>query len=486
MSSQSPFIRDKAYIGGKWVAATNGGTFEVKNPATGEHLGVVPDMTESDAVFAIKTANEAFQSWKSTLARERTLLLRRLDQLMHEHKDSLAKLISLEMGKPIKEAKGEIMYAASMLEWFAEESRRIYGDVIAAPTKSKRLVVIKQPLGVASLITPWNFPCAMITRKAAAALAAGCTVVVKPSEDTPYSALALAQLTEEAGFPAGVFNVITSSRSNAAALGHVMCTHPMSASISFTGSTEVGKILMREAAEGIKRVALELGGHAPFIVFESADIDAAVVGAMMAKFRNCGQACVGANRFLIHSSIYDKFCSKLADAMKSQLVIGDSMDESVTIGPLINERAVEKVEKHIKDAVDNGASIVVGGDRNSRGNNYINPTLLRDVKPSMLMCQEETFGPVAPLIKFDTEEEAVSIANDTRSGLAGYFYTTNLLQAWRVAEALECGLVGINEGLVSTVESPFQGFKESGIGSEASKYGIEEYLEKKTICFGGL
>ncbi|XP_070558290.1 succinate-semialdehyde dehydrogenase, mitochondrial-like isoform X2 [Ptychodera flava] len=486
MAAKNPFIRDKAYIGGKWVSAKDGSSFEVKNPANGELIGSVPDMKAVDAEEAVKVAYDSFQTWKETIAKERQVILRRWDELVKKHKDDLAKLITLEMGKPVREALGEIAYAGSMIEWFAEEARRIYGDTIQAPTKSKRIVVIKQPIGVACMITPWNFPSAMITRKAAAALAAGCTIVLKPSEDTPFSALALAELAEQAGVPPGVFNVVTSSRASTPEVGKVMCTHPLSAGISFTGSTAVGKILMRHAADGVKHVAMELGGHAAFIVFNSADIDAAVNGAMVAKFRNAGQACVGANRFLVQSGVYDKFCDKLAQAMKDELKVGDGFQAGVTMGPLINERAVEKVEKHIKDAVDKGARVLLGGERHSRGGNFIVPTLISDVNTDMIVTQEETFGPLAPVIKFETEKEAVIIANAAKVGLASYFYTNDIPQAWRVAEALEVGMVGVNEGLVSTVETPFSGWKESGLGKEASKYGIEEYLQMKSIVFGGI
>ncbi|XP_077992127.1 succinate-semialdehyde dehydrogenase, mitochondrial-like [Glandiceps talaboti] len=484
MAGKNPLFFDKAYIGGKWTSAQDGSTFEVRNPSTGELLGSVPDMKASDAEMAVKTAYETFQTWKGTLPKERQVMLRKWDELLHKNKENLAKIITMEMGKPLNEAIGEINYAASMVEWFAEEARRIYGDTIPAPVKTKRIVTIKQPIGVACMITPWNFPSAMITRKAAAAMAAGCTIVLKPSEDTPYSALALAELAEQAGIPPGVFNVVTSSRTSTPEVGKVLCTHPMSAGISFTGSTMVGKILMKQAAEGVKHVAMELGGHAAFIVFDSADVDAAVQGAMVSKFRNTGQACVGSNRFLVQAGIYDKFCAKLAETMKATLKVGDGFQEGTTIGPLINERAVEKVERHVKDAVEKGAKVLLGGERHSRGGNFMEPTLLGDVTTEMVVTQEETFGPLAPIIKFNTEEEAVAIANSVNVGLASYFYSNNISQAWRVAEALEVGMVGVNEGLVSTVETPFSGWKESGLGREASKYGIEEYLQIKSIVFG--
>ncbi|EOB04583.1 Succinate-semialdehyde dehydrogenase, mitochondrial, partial [Anas platyrhynchos] len=408
-------------------------------------------------------------------------------------------------GKPLKEAQGEILYSASFLEWFAEEARRVYGDVIPASAKDRRILVLKQPVGVAAIITPWNFPSAMITRKVGAALAAGCTVVVKPAEDTPLSALALGeglfliqnalimqilflllQLANQAGIPAGVYNVVPCSRQQAAAVGEVLCTDPLVAKISFTGSTETGKILLKHAAGTVKRVSMELGGHAPFIVFDSADVDRAVAGALASKFRNSGQTCVCTNRFLVQKGIHDKFVEKFAKAIRSELRVGNGFDANTTQGPLINEKAVEKVEKHINDAVSQGASIVTGGKRHSLGKNFFEPTLLSNVTTKMLCTQEETFGPLAPVIKFETEEEAIAIANAANVGLAGYFYSQDPAQIWRVAEQLEVGMVGVNEGIVSSVESPFGGVKQSGLGREGSKYGIDEYLEIKYVCFGGL
>ncbi|KAH0617885.1 hypothetical protein JD844_016584 [Phrynosoma platyrhinos] len=402
---------------------------------------------------------------------------------MIENKDGLARIITAENGKPLKEAQGEILYSASFLEWFAEEARRVYGDIIPSSAKDRRILVLKQPVGVAAIITPWNFPSAMITRKVGAALAAGCTVVVKPAEDTPLSALALAELANRAGIPAGVYNVVPCSRQQAATVGEVLCTDPLVSKISFTGSTATGKILLRHAASTVKRVSMELGGHAPFIVFDSADVDKAVTGALMSKYRNSGQKFFADK---VQKGIHDAFVEKFAEAIKRELCIGNGFDEGTTQGPLINEKAVEKVEKHIHDAVSQGASIITGGKRHNYGKNFFEPTLLSNVTTGMLCMQEETFGPVAPVIKFDTEEEALAIANSANVGLAGYFYSRDPAQIWRVAEQLEVGMVGINEGIVSAVECPFGGIKQSGLGREGSKYGIHEYLEIKYVCFGGL
>uniref|UniRef100_A0A7M4E7Z6 Succinate-semialdehyde dehydrogenase n=1 Tax=Crocodylus porosus TaxID=8502 RepID=A0A7M4E7Z6_CROPO len=394
--------------------------------------------------------------------------------------------VFITSGKPLKEAQGEILYSASFLEWFAEEARRVYGDIIPPAAKGRRILVLKQPVGVATIITPWNFPSAMITRKVGAALAAGCTVVVKPAEDTPLSALALAELANQAGIPAGVFNVVPCSRQQTPAVGEALCTDPLVAKISFTGSTATGKLLLHYAADTVKRVSMELGGHAPFIVFDSANVDQAVAGALASKYRNSGQTCVCTNRFLVQKGIHDTFVEKFAKAIERELHVGNGFDERTTQGPLINEKAVEKVERHISDAVAQGASIVTGGKRHSLGKNFFEPTLLSNVTTNMLCTREETFGPVAPVIKFDTEAEAVAIANSANVGLAGYFYSQDPGQIWRVAEQLEVGMVGVNEGLLSAVECPFGGVKQSGLGREGSKYGIDEYLEVKYVCFGGL
>ncbi|KAM5202564.1 succinate-semialdehyde dehydrogenase, mitochondrial isoform 1-T2 [Hipposideros larvatus] len=417
---------------------------------------------------------------------ERSSLLRKWYDLMIRHKDDLAKIITAESGKPLKEAQGEILYSAHFLEWFSEEARRIYGDIIYTPAKEKRALVLKQPLGVAAVITPWNFPSAMITRKVGAALAAGCTVVVKPAEDTPFSALALAELANQAGIPPGVYNVIPCSQKKAKDVGEVLCTDPLVSKISFTGSTATGKILLHHAANSVKRVSMELGGHAPFIVFDSANVDQAVAGAMASKFRNSGQTCVCSNRFLVQKGIHDAFVKKFAEAIKTNLHVGNGFEEKTTQGPLINEKAVEKVEKHVSDALSKGATVVTGGKRHQLGKHFFEPTLLSNVTQDMLCVHEETFGPLAPVIKFDSEEEAVAIANATDVGLAGYFYSQDPAQIWRVAERLEVGMVGVNEGLISSVECPFGGVKQSGLGREGSKYGIDEYLELKYVCFGGL
>ncbi|XP_063116026.1 succinate-semialdehyde dehydrogenase, mitochondrial [Cavia porcellus] len=477
-------LRTDSFVGGRWLPAA--ATFPVHDPASGAALGSVADCGASDARAAVRAAHEAFCSWRGVSAKERSSLLRKWYDLMMQNKDDLAKIITAESGKPLKEAQGEILYSAHFLEWFSEEARRVYGDIISTPTKERRALVLKQPLGVAAVITPWNFPSAMITRKVGAALAAGCTVVVKPAEDTPFSALALAQLANQAGIPAGVYNVVPCSRAKASEVGEVLCTDPLVSKISFTGSTVTGKVLLRHAASTVKRVSMELGGLAPFIVFDSANVDQAVAGAMASKFRNAGQTCVCANRFLVQRGIHDSFVKKFAEAIHNSLHIGNGFEEGTTQGPLINEKAVEKVEKHVSDAVSKGATVVTGGKRHSYGRNFFEPTLLSNVTVDMLCSHEETFGPLAPVIKFDTEEEAIAIANATDVGLAGYFYSQDPAQIWRVAEQLEVGMVGVNEGLISSVECPFGGVKQSGLGREGSKYGIDEYLEIKYVCYGGL
>uniref|UniRef100_A0A8D1ZZ05 Succinate-semialdehyde dehydrogenase n=1 Tax=Sus scrofa TaxID=9823 RepID=A0A8D1ZZ05_PIG len=442
----SALLRTDGFVGGRWLSAAS--TFPVYDPASGAELGLVADCGVSEARAAVRAAYEA--------------------------------------GKPLKEAQGEILYSANFLEWFSEEARRVYGDVIYTPAKERRALVLKQPVGVAAVITPWNFPSAMITRKVGAALAAGCTVVVKPAEDTPFSALALAQLANQAGIPPGVYNVIPCSQKKAMEVGEALCTDPLVSKISFTGSTATGKVLLHHAANSVKRVSMELGGHAPFIVFDSANVDQAVAGAMVSKFRNSGQTCVCSNRFLVQRGIHDSFVKKFAEAIKTNLCVGNGFEERTTQGPLINEKAVEKVEKHVIDAISKGATVVTGGKRHQVGKNFFEPTLLSNVTQEMLCSREETFGPLAPVIKFDTEEEAVAIANAANVGLAGYFYSQDLAQIWRVAEQLEVGMVGVNEGLISSVECPFGGVKQSGLGREGSKYGIDEYLELKYVCFGGL
>lgn len=477
-------LRTDGFVGGRWLPAA--ATFPVYDPASGAELGTVADYGVTETRNAVRSAYEAFCSWKGVSAKERSSLLRKWYDLMMQNKDELAKIITAESGKPLKEAQGEIVYSALFLEWFSEEARRIYGDIIYPPPKDRRALVLKQPLGVAAIITPWNFPSAMITRKVGAALAAGCTVVVKPAEDTPFSALALAELANQAGIPAGVYNVIPCSKTRAKEVGEALCTDPLISKISFTGSTATGKILLHHAANSVKRVSMELGGHAPFIVFDSANVDQAVAGAMASKFRNSGQTCVCSNRFLVQRGIHDSFVKKFAEAIKTNLHVGNGFEERTTQGPLINKSAVEKVEQHVSDAVSKGATIVTGGNRHQLGQNFFEPTLLSNVTQDMLCSQEETFGPLAPVIKFNTEEEAVAIANAADVGLAGYFYSQDPAQIWRVAEQLEVGMVGVNEGLISSVECPFGGVKQSGLGREGSKYGIDEYLEIKYVCFGGL
>ena len=475
----------KAYVDGKWVPAASGATYDVLNPATGKLVGTVPDMDIADVENAVQVAYKAFQTWKRTTAKERSVILRRWFELVIKNQEDLAQLLTAENGKPLADSRGEVAYGAGFIEWYAEEGKRLYGDTIPSSAGSKRIVTIRQPIGVAGMITPWNFPNAMITRKAAPALAAGCTVVLRPAEDTPLSALALCQLAEEAGFPPGIFNVVTSDRDHAGPIGKVLCEHPMVTKISFTGSTAVGKILLSQSASTVKKVSLELGGNAPFIVFNSADVNKAVVGAMASKFRGSGQTCVCANRMLVQSGIYDKFVAALVEATE-KLQVGDGSQPTTTQGPLINSRAVDKVEALVTDAKSKGASVEVGGQRHSLGQNFYHPTVLTNISKSMRCAQEEIFGPVAPVMKFETEEEAIAIANDCRVGLAGYFFSGDVAQCWRVAEQLEVGMVGINEGLMSAVECPFGGVKESGLGKEGSKYGILDFTELKYLCFGGI
>ncbi|XP_064632660.1 glutarate-semialdehyde dehydrogenase-like [Lineus longissimus] len=481
-----PFIRNEAYVNGKWVSAASGKTFQVTNPATGEVLGSVPDMDVQDTQDAIKLAREAFDSWKRVTAKERSIIMKRWYALLKENQSDLEKLITTEMGKPLKDAKAEMDYGAGFVEWYAEEARRTYGDVIPTPASSKRLLAIRQPVGVAAMITPWNFPSAMITRKAAAAVAAGCSVIIKPAHETPFSALALCELAERAGIPPGVFNVITTAHENVKEVGAALCKSPLVGALSFTGSTGVGKLLYEQSASTVKKVSLELGGNAPFVVFDSADVDKAVEGAVASKFRSSGQTCVCTNRLLVQEGIHDAFVDKLAQAMDLALKVGNGMEPDVTQGPLINSKAVEKVESQVKDAAQKGAKVLRGGNRHSLGRTFFEPTLISDVTENMLCMNEETFGPVAAVYKFKTEEEAISIANSTRYGLAGYFYSNDISQIWRVAEELEVGMVGINEGLITVVEAPLGGIKESGLGREGSKYALDDYTELKYLCFGGI
>jgi succinate-semialdehyde dehydrogenase / glutarate-semialdehyde dehydrogenase len=475
-------FRRQAYIGGRWCDADNGATLKVNNPATGEVLGTVPMMGDAETRRAIEAAKNAFADWSRKPAKDRSVLLRRWHDLMLANIDDLGKLMTAEQGKPLTEAKGEVAYAASFIEWFAEEAKRVYGDTIPSPWNDRRLVVIKQPIGVCAAMTPWNFPAAMITRKAGPALASGCTMVAKPASATPYSALALAALAERAGIPAGVFNVLTGSSK---AIGGEMTSNADVRKVTFTGSTEVGRLLMKQSADTIKKLSLELGGNAPFIVFDDADLDAAVEGAIISKYRNAGQTCVCANRLYVQAGVYDAFAQKLVAAVK-KLKVGNGFEPGVLQGPLIDQAAVEKVEEHIQDAVSQGASVLLGGKRHALGQTFFEPTVLGDVTPKMKIAREETFGPVAPLFRFETDEQAIQLANDTEFGLASYFYSRDIGRVWRAAEGLECGMVGINTGLISNEVAPFGGVKQSGLGREGSHYGIEEFVEIKYLCFGGL
>jgi len=480
--NDSELFRQQAYIGGRWCEADNGTSFQVTNPATGEVLAQVPDMGAAETRRAIEAAKAAWPGWRHKTAKERANLLRKWHDLMMANLDDLARLMTAEQGKPLAESKGEIGYAASFIEWFAEEGKRVYGDTIPSPWNDRRLVVVKEPVGVCCAITPWNFPAAMITRKAGPALAAGCTMVAKPAESTPLSAFALAVLAERAGIPAGVFNVLTGDPK---AIGGEMTSNPDVRKITFTGSTEVGRLLMRQSADTIKKVSLELGGNAPLIVFDDADLDAAVEGTIISKFRNTGQTCVCANRLYVQDGVYDAFAEKLIAAVK-QLKVGNGFEAGVAQGPLIDQAAVEKVEEHISDAVSKGARVLLGGKRHSLGGTFFEPTVLADVTSKMKVAREETFGPVAPLFRFYKDEDAVQFSNNTEFGLASYFFSRDIGRIWRVAEDLEYGMVGINTGLISTEVVPFGGMKQSGIGREGSHYGIDEYIEVKYLCFGGV
>ena len=474
-------LEPRAYLNGKWEEVEK--TFAVQNPATGGKVADVADIETATLKQTINQAHIAQKLWRAYTGKERAAYLRRWFDLMVENADDLAMILTAEMGKPLAEAKGEILYGASFFEWFSEEAKRVYGDIIPGHQRDKRIMVLKQPVGVVGSITPWNFPSAMIARKAAPALAVGCTFIARPSELTPLSATAMAVLAERAGIPAGVFNVVTSS--NAAEAGQEMCANDKISKITFTGSTKVGKILMRQCAENIKKISLELGGNAPFIVFGDVDIDAAIESAMTAKFRNNGQTCVCANRIYVHASIYDKFAEKLT-AKAAKLKTGNGMDGGVNTGPLINTAALAKVEEHLADALSKGANVVLGGKRIGNDGTFFEPTVITNVTPDMVISHEETFGPLAPLVKFETEAEVIDLANDTEFGLAGYFYTSNIGRAWRVAEAMETGMVGVNTGLISTEVAPFGGVKQSGLGREGSKYGTEDYLNIKYVCIGDI
>ena len=478
----SRLFREACYIDGAWITSPSGATTKVDNPATGEILGTVPKLGAAETRAAIDAANKAFPGWSKKTGKERAVVLRRWFDLMMQNQDDLARLMTLEQGKPLTESKGEVAYAAAFLEWFGEEAKRVYGDTIPGHQADKRIVVLKQPIGVVACITPWNFPLAMITRKAGPAIAAGCTVVLKPAGQTPFSALALAELAERAGVPKGVFNIVTGP---AKEIGTELTSNPIVKKLSFTGSTEIGKVLMQQCAGTIKKLSLELGGNAPFIVFDDADLDAAVEGAVASKYRNTGQTCVCTNRILVQAKVYDVFAAKLAAAVNALKPL-PGLEAGSTQGPLIDDAAVAKVESHIQDATGKGAKVLLGGKRHRLGGRFFEPTILTDVTPAMAVAREETFGPVAPLFRFDTEAEAIALANDTEFGLASYFYGKDLTRVWRVAEALEYGIVGINTGIISTEVAPFGGVKESGLGREGSKYGMDEYLEIKYLCFGGI
>jgi succinate-semialdehyde dehydrogenase/glutarate-semialdehyde dehydrogenase len=475
-------LRESCFIDGGWSAADSGATLEVTNPATSKKLGSIPNMGAAETRRAIAAAAAALPAWRARTAKERAVILRRWFDLMTENQEDLATLMTAEQGKPLAESKTEILYAASFIEWFGEEAKRLYGDIIPGHQSDKRIMVLRQPVGVVAAITPWNFPSAMITRKAGPALAAGCTLVCKPATQTPYSALALAELAHRAGVPKGVFNMITGS---AAAIGGEMTSNPTVRKLTFTGSTEVGKKLMTQCAGTVKKLSLELGGNAPFIVFDDADLDAAVQGALASKYRNTGQTCVCANRLLIQAGVYDEFAKRLKSAV-AQLRVGDGLKGVTDQGPLIDAKAVTKVEEHIADALALGAKVALGGKRHALGGSFFEPTILTDVTPKMLVAREETFGPVAPLFKFESEAQAIAMANDTEFGLAAYLYTRDLARSWRVSEAIEYGIVGLNTGIISTEVAPFGGVKESGIGREGSKYGILDYTEIKYICVGGV
>jgi len=478
-------LKTQGFINGQWVAAASGRQFAVTNPASGDVIAQVANMGREDAMAAISAAHAALPAWKATASKDRSIRLKRWNELILAHADALAQLMTAEQGKPLAEAKGEVIYGASFVEWFAEEAKRVYGDVIPSPIAGRRLLVFKEPIGVAAAITPWNFPLAMITRKCAPAIAAGCTVIVKPAEATPLTALALAERAAQAGFPPGVFNVIVGDAAAAPEIGKVLCEDTRVRKVSFTGSTEVGRILLRQSADTVKKLSLELGGNAPFIVFDDADLDAAVEGAMASKYRNAGQTCVCANRLYVQEGIYEAFAAKLAERVAG-LRVGPGTQSGVQIGPLIEAAALEKVKSHVADALSGGAKLLVGGNPHALGGLFFEPTVMTEVTTKMLVAREETFGPVAPLFRFKTEEEVIAMANNTEFGLAAYFYSRDIGRVFRVAEALESGMVAVNTGNFSNEVAPFGGVKQSGLGREGSKYGIDEYLEIKYVTLAGL
>lgn len=484
--STPDLLRSQSYINGKWVDAKDGSLFPVDNPATGDNIAYVANLNADQAQVAIDAANAAFPAWRARTAKERSIILRKWFDLIIEHTDDLARIMTVEQGKPFLEAKGEIAYGASFVEWFAEQAKRVMGDTISAPIATNRMLVLREPIGVCAAITPWNFPIAMITRKVAPALAAGCTIVLKPAEQTPLSALALAVLADQAGIPAGVLNIITADSDQSIAIGKVLCNSPTVRKLTFTGSTPVGRILMQQSATTLKKMSLELGGHAPFIVFEDADIDAAIEGAMISKYRNAGQTCVCTNRFYVHAKVYESFAEKLAARVSGSLSVGEGFEDKVTTGPLIDEAAVAKVEEHVQDAVAKGAKILCGGAKHARGGRFYQPTVITQVTEDMLCMREETFGPLAPIVKFTDEAEVIRLANNTDYGLASYFYSRDIGRIFRVAEALEYGMVGVNTGLISNEMAPFGGVKQSGLGREGSVYGMDDFMEMKYVCLGGI
>jgi succinate-semialdehyde dehydrogenase/glutarate-semialdehyde dehydrogenase len=479
-------LRTQSYIDGKWVDAPDGAEFAVDNPATGSNIAHVSNLGAKQAEQAIAAASRAFPAWRARTAKERSNILRKWFDLIIAHTDDLARIMTLEQGKPFAEAKGEIAYGASFVEWFAEQAKRVMGDTISAPLATNRMLVLREPIGVCAAITPWNFPNAMITRKVAPAIAAGCTIVLKPAEQTPLSALALAVLAEQAGIPPGVLNIITADSDNSIAIGKILCASPVVRKVTFTGSTPVGRILMQQSASSIKKMSLELGGHAPFIVFEDADLDAAIDGAMISKYRNAGQTCVCTNRFYVHAKVYDSFVEKLAARVSGTLSVGEGFEDKVTTGPLIDDAAIAKVQEHVADAIAKGAKVVTGGAAHSRGGRFYQPTVLANINEDMLCMREETFGPVAPVVKFTDEAEVIRLANDTDYGLASYFYSRDIGRIFRVAEALEYGMVGVNTGLISNEMAPFGGVKQSGLGREGSVYGMDDFMEMKYVCLGGI
>ena len=483
MLKNTSLLKAHGYINGQWVGDDAKSRFDVTNAYTNEVISTLPEMGKKETDAAIDAANAAWPDWRSRTAKERAIILKKWFDLIMSNQEDLAILMTAEQGKPLAEARGEVGYGASFIEWFAEEGKRTYGDIIPTPANDRRILVIKQPIGVVASITPWNFPIAMITRKCAPALAAGCPVVIKPAAETPLSALAIAELAEQAGIPKGIINVVVGT--NSSEIGQALTSSPIVRKLSFTGSTAVGKILTRDCAATMKKVSMELGGNAPFIVFDDADIDSAVAGAMLSKFRNTGQTCVCTNRFLVQEGIYDEFVNRLAEAVKT-LNVGNGMDDGVNQGPLISLKALEKVKDHVSDAIDRGALVVAGGKPHKIGGTTFEPTVISNVDSSMKIASEETFGPLAPVFKFSTEKEAIDMANDTEFGLASYFYTNDVNRVWRVSEALEYGMVGVNEGVISNEVAPFGGIKESGLGREGSHYGIDDFLELKYICMGGL